>query len=80
LETHLGLAAGSLGFRAITPVFDGADEKEIEAELARGCWWSKPGRCDQRAWIGLRSKSTRWKIWPTTPKLACFTSAPGSTP
>ena len=35
LETHLGWAANRLGFRAITPVFDGADEEEIEAELAR---------------------------------------------
>jgi DNA-directed RNA polymerase subunit beta len=35
LEIHLGWAASRLGFRAITPVFDGASEKEIEAELAR---------------------------------------------
>ncbi|MDD5371060.1 MAG: DNA-directed RNA polymerase subunit beta, partial [Anaerolineaceae bacterium] len=35
LETHLGWAASRLGFRAITPVFDGATESEIEAELAR---------------------------------------------
>jgi len=35
LETHLGWAAHRLGFRAITPVFDGANEGEIFAELAR---------------------------------------------
>jgi DNA-directed RNA polymerase subunit beta len=35
LETHLGWAANRLGFRAITPVFDGANEMEVEAELAR---------------------------------------------
>ncbi len=35
LETHLGWAAHQLGFRAITPVFDGAKEIEIAAELAR---------------------------------------------
>jgi len=35
LETHLGWAASRLGFRAISPVFDGAREEEIEAELAR---------------------------------------------
>ncbi len=35
LETHLGWAAHRLGFRAITPVFDGANEQEIRAELAR---------------------------------------------
>ncbi|NOZ70483.1 MAG: hypothetical protein GXP38_00985 [Chloroflexi bacterium] len=35
LETHLGWAADRLGFRIMTPVFDGATEREIEAELAR---------------------------------------------
>jgi DNA-directed RNA polymerase subunit beta len=35
LETHLGWAAHRLGFRAITPVFDGASEREIAAELGR---------------------------------------------
>ncbi len=35
LETHLGWAARRLGFRAITPVFDGAQEIQIQAELAR---------------------------------------------
>jgi DNA-directed RNA polymerase subunit beta len=35
LEVHLGWAAKRLGFRAVTPVFDGAHEEEIEAELAR---------------------------------------------
>jgi DNA-directed RNA polymerase subunit beta len=51
LETHLGWAADRLGFRAETPVFDGASEMEIEAELARA-WladraWEKASR---RAW------------------------------
>ncbi|PJF41305.1 MAG: DNA-directed RNA polymerase subunit beta [Phototrophicales bacterium] len=35
LEIHLGWAADRLGFRAITPVFDGAKEYEIRAELGR---------------------------------------------
>jgi DNA-directed RNA polymerase subunit beta len=35
LEAHLGWAAERLGFRAVTPSFDGAEETEIEAELAR---------------------------------------------
>ncbi len=35
LEVHLGWAAKKLGYRAITPVFDGAREDEIESELAR---------------------------------------------
>ena len=35
LELHLGWAADRLGFRAVTPVFDGAKEHEIQAELGR---------------------------------------------
>jgi len=42
LETHLGWAAQALGFRVLTPVFDGASDKEIEDALAR-------------AWIAQRS-------------------------
>ncbi|HZN58547.1 MAG TPA: DNA-directed RNA polymerase subunit beta, partial [Planctomycetota bacterium] len=33
LETHLGWAAEKLGFRAITPVFDGCTETELKAAL-----------------------------------------------
>jgi DNA-directed RNA polymerase subunit beta len=33
LETHLGWAAARLGFKAITPVFDGASEEEIRDAL-----------------------------------------------
>jgi DNA-directed RNA polymerase subunit beta len=33
LETHLGWAAAKLGFKAITPVFDGASEEEIRKAL-----------------------------------------------
>ncbi|OGO63150.1 MAG: DNA-directed RNA polymerase subunit beta [Chloroflexi bacterium RBG_19FT_COMBO_55_16] len=55
LETHLGWAASRLGFRAISPVFDGATEAEIEAELARA-WlidqaWKESG---DQAWEWLR--------------------------
>jgi DNA-directed RNA polymerase subunit beta len=42
LETHLGWAAQLLGFRAITPVFDGASDAAIEDALAQ-------------AWIAQRS-------------------------
>jgi DNA-directed RNA polymerase subunit beta len=33
LETHLGWASQKLGFRSITPVFDGATEEEIRTSL-----------------------------------------------
>ena len=54
LETHLGWAAERLGFRAITPVFDGADEAEISAELARA--WMADSAWEEsfeRAWARL---------------------------
>ncbi|MFN0096091.1 MAG: DNA-directed RNA polymerase subunit beta [Dehalococcoidia bacterium] len=35
LETHLGWAANTLGFRAVTPVFDGANDTDIEDAIAR---------------------------------------------
>jgi DNA-directed RNA polymerase subunit beta len=53
LETHLGWAASRLGFRAITPVFDGATEAEIEAELARA-WMI------DRAWSIAGTKAWEW--------------------
>ncbi|MFZ5917243.1 MAG: DNA-directed RNA polymerase subunit beta [Chloroflexota bacterium] len=53
LETHLGWAAERLGFRAITPVFDGADEEEISAELARA-WLA------DKAWHGSFEQAWSW--------------------
>jgi DNA-directed RNA polymerase subunit beta len=53
METHLGWAARQLGFRAITPVFDGAHESEIEAEMARA--WL----IDQ-AWLETTEKAWDW--------------------
>ena len=53
LETHLGWAASRLGFRAITPVFDGANEVEIAAELARA-WLT------DRAWQVVTEWAWDW--------------------
>jgi DNA-directed RNA polymerase subunit beta len=57
LEVHLGWAAKRIGFRAVTPVFDGATEEQIEAELARA-WimdqaWSEAAG---RAWEWLKEQ------------------------
>ena len=57
LEVHLGWAAKRLGFRALTPVFDGATEEQIEAELARA-WivdqaWKESARS---AWEWIRGQ------------------------
>jgi DNA-directed RNA polymerase subunit beta len=57
LECHLGWACDRLDFRAITPTFDGANEVEIEGELARA-WmmdqaWEEIGA---RAWEWLKEE------------------------
>jgi DNA-directed RNA polymerase subunit beta len=57
LETHLGWAVNRLGFRAVTPVFDGAREPQVEAELARA--WLIDRAWDEiaeRAWAWLRAQ------------------------
>jgi DNA-directed RNA polymerase subunit beta len=57
LEAHLGWAAYRLGFRAVTPVFDGAGESQVEAELARA--WLIDRAWDQiteRAWAWLKAQ------------------------
>ncbi len=46
LETHLGWAAQILGFRALTPVFDGADDSTIEDALSRAWIAQKAGAVD----------------------------------
>jgi len=53
LETHLGWAVSRLGFRAITPVFDGADESQVRAELARA-WLI------DRAWDEITERAWAW--------------------
>ncbi|MCJ7522845.1 MAG: DNA-directed RNA polymerase subunit beta, partial [Dehalococcoidia bacterium] len=46
LETHLGWAAKSLGFKAMSPVFDGADDADLEDALGRAWIVSKAGAID----------------------------------
>ena len=46
LETHLGWAAKSLGFKAISPVFDGADDSSLEDALAKAWIVRKAGVID----------------------------------
>ncbi|MCB0045992.1 MAG: DNA-directed RNA polymerase subunit beta, partial [Caldilineaceae bacterium] len=57
LEAHLGWAATRIGYKAETPVFDGAKEEEIEAELSRA-WlvdhaWQQVTR---QAWDWIREE------------------------
>ena len=53
VSSALGWAARSLGFRAVTPVFDGASEAEIEAELVRA-WMI------DEAWRVTAEKGSEW--------------------
>ncbi|MBN1692949.1 MAG: DNA-directed RNA polymerase subunit beta [Dehalococcoidales bacterium] len=46
LETHLGWAAQILGFRALTPVFDGANDLAIEDALCRAWIVQQAGAID----------------------------------
>ena len=48
LETHLGWAAHNLGFRVVTPVFDGAQDTEIEDALAQTWLIDESGAVDPR--------------------------------
>ena len=57
LETHLGWAAHKLGIRVNSPVFDGAREGEITAELARAWLMDKAWHVvTERAWEWLKSQ------------------------
>jgi len=53
LETHLGWAGYRLGFQAVTSVFDGADEAEINAELSRA--WLM-----DYSWTEMKNKAWKW--------------------
>ncbi len=53
LEVHMGWAAKRMGYRAVVPVFDGATEYEIEAELARA--WLM-----DEAWKEIGSTAWNW--------------------
>ncbi|MFC1865248.1 DNA-directed RNA polymerase subunit beta [Chloroflexota bacterium] len=56
LETHLGWAAQQLGFKTLTPVFDGASDVAIEDALARlwliktACMDNNDNMGDEQSW------------------------------
>ncbi len=57
LETHLGWAVHRLGFRAVSPVFDGATEDQIAAELARAWMIDRAWQeVTERAWAWLKAQ------------------------
>jgi DNA-directed RNA polymerase subunit beta len=48
METHLGWVAANLGFRALSPIFDGARDVDIEDGLARVWFIHAAGALDPR--------------------------------
>jgi DNA-directed RNA polymerase subunit beta len=60
LETHLGWAAAALGFQAVTPVFDGASEQDINdcLESAGRPRHGKIRVCDGRTGDPLQQETT----------------------
>ena len=88
LETHLGWAANTLGFRAVTPVFDGANDLDIEDAIGRAWMAMESGavfyidprdrgfdRPRAEAWTEARGYSTA-SVWsspePGAAKRACL--------
>ena len=57
LETHLGWAAHTLGFRAITPVFDGASDSAIEDALSQVWLLEKSGALGSKPLDGNGSQA-----------------------
>ncbi|MCE7937533.1 MAG: DNA-directed RNA polymerase subunit beta [Chloroflexi bacterium CFX6] len=55
LETHLGWAASRLGFKTMTPVFDGASEDDIAGDLARA-WLI------DRGWRATTDRAWQWAV------------------
>jgi len=59
LETHLGWALATLGYKAATPVFDGASEEQIRDALrAAKVDWTKDGHLPENGKIDLRDGRT----------------------
>lgn len=60
LETHLGWAGAKLGFQAVTPVFDGATEEDINKALAAAGLpaHGKIRLCDGRTGMPMEQETT----------------------
>ena len=59
METHLGWAAEILGFKARTPVFDGANDVIIEDHLARAWFVTASKAIDEKS---TESKEINWEV------------------
>ncbi|MFP3974706.1 MAG: DNA-directed RNA polymerase subunit beta, partial [Dehalococcoidia bacterium] len=63
LETHLGWSSHALGFKALTPVFNGADEPTIEDALAQA--WFVQRASEDHSLDNSLSQVERAKEWLT---------------
>ena len=57
LETHLGWAAKTLNFSAVTPVFDGAQDARIKDALARAWFLQRSGAVPSNGYSGNGSSN-----------------------
>ena len=57
LETHLGWAAKTLNFSAVTPVFDGAQDARIQDALARAWFFQRSGAVSSNGYSGNGSSN-----------------------
>jgi len=63
LETHLGWAAHTLGFRATSPVFDGADNEAIEDALCQAWIARRSGAVNLDPEVSASLNVERAKAW-----------------
>ena len=61
LETHLGWAASLLGFKAVTPVFDGAKDVQIEDSLGAAWIVEQSGAVDPRTRADEGGPAIEWE-------------------
>ena len=76
-ETHLGWAAAVLGFQAITPVFDGATEHEVQACIAEANVKVAKDRDDPDVVRGAADNGTLLVEMPLTGKVTLFDGRTG---
>ncbi|MCO6437157.1 MAG: DNA-directed RNA polymerase subunit beta [Phycisphaerae bacterium] len=69
LETYLGWSAKMLGFQAVTPVFDGASEEELDRCLAEANTRAKELAADDKTVAEAALKELRMQVLPPGGKI-----------
>ncbi len=77
LETHLGWAAKILGFQAMTPVFDGATEKEVHACIEEANKHCRERAANPEAVAKAGETRERFSIMPFGGKITLYDGRTG---